>query len=199
MKGMSALTFPATVAPLDGPDDRAQTLTAARSGDLAAFERLIRQYERLVMMTAMRMLGNLEDAQDVSQEVFLRFYRNLGRVESNAAITSWLYRVTINACHDLRRRRPAAAPLEDAAFSLSAEGDPQQSAMELERRKALELALRHLSGKERAALVLRDIEGLATGDVARVLGSSQATVRSQIAKGRIKMRGFLERYFRRRS
>jgi RNA polymerase sigma-70 factor, ECF subfamily len=198
MKGMSALTFPATVAPLDGPDDRAQTLAAARSGDLAAFERLIRQYERLVLVTAMRMLGNLEDAQDVSQEVFLRFYRHLGRVESNAAITSWLYRVTVNVCHDLRRKRPAAAPIEDAEFAPAAEGDPQQAVMQMERRKALELGLRHLSEKERTAIVLRDLEGLPTEEVARALGSSQATVRSQIAKGRIKMRGFLERYFRRR-
>ena len=196
---MSALTFPATVAPLDGPDDRARLVAAARAGDLAAFERLIRQYERLVLVTAMRMLGNVADAQDASQEVFLRLYRNLGKVESNAALTSWLYRVTVNICHDLRRKRPDSAPMEDAAQAKASEADPQQASMEIERRKALDLGLKHLSEKERAALVLRDLEGLSTEEVARVLGSSQATVRSQIAKARIKMRGFLDRYFRRRT
>ena len=208
VKGMSALTFPATVAPVNGseagsdagPDDRARILAAARSGDLAAFEQIIRQYERLVLVTALRMLGNLADAQDASQEVFLRLYRNLGKVESNAAFTSWLYRVTVNVCHDLRRKRPAAdVPIEDAASARAAQADPQQATMETERRKALDLGLKHLSEKERAALVLRDLEGMPTGEVARVLGSSQATVRSQIAKARVKMRGFLEHYFRRRA
>ena len=195
---MSALTFPATVAPMDGPDNRARILAAARAGDLGAFEQLIRQYERLVLVTSMRMLGNLEDAQDASQEVFLRLYRNLGKVESNAAFTAWLYRVTVNVCHDLRRKRPASAPMEDAAEAPTADADPQRATVEAERRKALDLGLKRLSEKERAALVMRDLEGMSTEEVARVLGSSQATVRSQIAKARIKMRGFLERYFRRR-
>jgi RNA polymerase sigma-70 factor, ECF subfamily len=195
---MSALTFPAPVAPMERPDDRARILAAARAGDLAAFEQMIRQYERLVLVTSMRMLGNVADAQDASQEVFLRLYRNLGKVESHAAFSSWLYRVTVNVCHDMRRRRPALAPLEDAELARDEEADPQQATVEAERRRALDLGLKHLPEKERAALVLRDLEGLPTEEVARVLGSSPATVRSQIAKARIKMRGFLEGYFRRR-
>ncbi|HTX35815.1 MAG TPA: sigma-70 family RNA polymerase sigma factor [Bryobacteraceae bacterium] len=195
---MSVLTFPATVAPMDGPEDRARLIAAAKGGDLAAFEQVIRQYERLVLVTALRLLGNLADAQDASQEVFLRLYRNLGKVESSGAFPSWLYRVTVNVCHDLRRKRPAAAPMEDAALAPAAEADPQQATVEAERRYALNLSLRRLSEKERAALVLRDLEGLSTEAVARALGSSQATVRSQISKARVKMRGFMEHYFRRR-
>ena len=74
--------------------------------------------------------------------------------------------------------------------------DPQQGAVRAERRRALQMSLRFLSEKERAAMVLRDLEGLSRGEVARVLGSSEATVRSQISKARIKVRGFMERYFR---
>jgi RNA polymerase sigma-70 factor (ECF subfamily) len=70
---------------------------------------------------------------------------------------------------------------------------------EAERRRALDLGLRRLSEKERAALVLRDLEGLSTSEVARILGSSETTVRSQISKARVKMKGFVEHYFRRRS
>jgi len=183
---------------MDGPEDRARLIAAAKGGDLAAFEQVIRQYERLVLVTALRLLGNLADAQDASQEVFLRLYRNLGKVESSGAFPSWLYRVTVNVCHDLRRKRPAAAPMEDAALAPAAEADPQQATVEAERRYALNLSLRRLSEKERAALVLRDLEGLSTEAVARALGSSQATVRSQISKARVKMRGFMEHYFRRR-
>ncbi len=198
---MSILTFPATVAPMDGPDDRSRLIAAAKSGDLAAFERIIRQYERLVLVTALRLLGNLADAQDASQEVFLRLYRNLGKVESSGAFPAWLYRVTVNVCHDLRRKRPAAVGMEDADTvpATAAEADPQEASFAAERRHALRLSLRRLSEKERAALVLRDLEGLSTEEVARALGSSQATIRSQISKARVKMKGFMEHYFRRRA
>src|ERR1019366_9406256 len=142
---MRTLALVATVGPMDGPDDRSQIIAVARAGDLAAFEALMRQYERLVLATALRLLGNLEEAE--------------------------------------------ALPATSAG--------PQQTAGEAERRRALELSLRRLSERERVAVVLRDLEGLSTGEVARAMGSSEATVRSQISQARVKMRGFLERYFRR--
>lgn len=191
---MSELALLAAVGRMDGEDERAR----AAAGGLAAFDELMRRHERLVLATALRLLGNLEDAQDASQEVFLRLYRNLGKLDRAGNFPGWLYRVTVNVCHDLRRRRPAAAPVEDAADVPAAGADPQQSAAEAERRRALEMSLRLLPEKERAALVLRDLEGLSTEEVARVLGSSEATVRSQISKARVKVKGFVERYLRRR-
>jgi len=197
-KEMSFLTFVAELEPLDGPEDRSSEIAAAKAGDLAAFEQLMRRHERLVLVTALRLLGSLADAQDASQEVFLKLYRSLAKVEAQGNISGWLYRVTVNACHDLRRRRPAAAvPMEDAGELASGEADPQEQTAELERRRVLRMSLRTLSEKERAALVLRDLEGLSTGEVARVLGSSEATVRSQICKARVKVKDFVERYFRR--
>src|SRR5580693_3432098 len=94
------------VAAMAGPEERWDTIAAARAGDLAAFELLMRQHERLVLATGLRLTGNMEDAQDISQEVFLRLYKNLGKVQSADALPAWLYRVTVNACHDLRRRKP---------------------------------------------------------------------------------------------
>ena len=129
---------------------------------MAAFELLMRQHERLVLVTALRLAGNLPDAQDVSQEVFLKLYRNLGKLTSEEAIASWLYRVTVNACHDLRRRRRPENPMENAGQLASAGADPHQALTEIERSRALELSLRLLPEKERAALVLRDLEGLST-------------------------------------
>ncbi|SPE32116.1 RNA polymerase, sigma-24 subunit, ECF subfamily [Candidatus Sulfopaludibacter sp. SbA6] len=194
---MSTLTLLAEAAPMDGPEDRGSIIAAAKAGDLEAFEQLMRQYERMVLVTALRLLGSLHDAQDASQEVFLKLYRNLGKVETSGNISGWLYRVTVNACHDLRRRRPVAVPMKDAGELASREADPAQQSAEQERRRVLQLSLRMLSEKERAALVLRDLEGLTTEEVARVLGSSEATVRSQISKARVKVKGFVERYFRR--
>lgn len=191
------MSFLATI-PIDDSGGQVRPLAAVRAGDMAAFEALMLRYERMVLGTALRLLGNMADAQDVSQEVFLRLYRNLDKAESAQNLPGWLYRVTVNACHDLRRKRPASAPMECAAAVPSAGADPQQSATEAERRRVLEMSLRQLSEKERAALVLRDLQGLSTHEVARVLGSSDATVRSQICKARVKVKEFVERYFRRR-
>ena len=202
MERMKALALVATVGVTDGPEDRCDPtrcpLEAAKAGDLAAFELLMRQYERLVLVTAVRLLGVLEDAQDASQEVFLRLYRNLGKVGASGNLGGWLYRVTVNVCHDAARKRRVSAPVEDAGEVPAPTADPQRAAVETERRRALELSLRMLSEKERAVLVLRDLEGLSTEEVARALGTTEATVRSQISKARVKVRDFLERYFRRR-
>ena len=190
---MRTLALAPTVGPMDGPDDRSQTIAAARAGDLAAFDLLMRQYERLVLATALRLLGNLEDAQDASQEVFLKLYRNLGKLERQHSISAWLYRVTVNVCHDIGRKRKPTASVDEAE-TLAAADPPGDD----ERRRALMLSLRRLSERERVVVVLRDLEGLSTGEVARAMGSSEATVRSQISQARVKMREFLERYFRRR-
>jgi len=185
----------AAVAAMEGPDERRETIAAARAGDLEAFDLLMRQHERLVLATALRLTGNMEDAQDISQEVFLRLYKNLGKVQAANALPAWLYRVTVNACHDLRRRKPPSEP-ESSADDLVASGmDAQTSLTQAERRRVLEMSLRILPEKERAALVLRDLEGLSTQEVARALGSSEATVRSQVSKARVKVHDFVERYF----
>jgi RNA polymerase sigma-70 factor (ECF subfamily) len=178
------------------PEGGDTTLEAARFGDRAAFDLLMRRHERMVLGTAYRLAGNLEDAEDASQEVFLRLYRNLGRLDSGN-LAAWLYRVTVNVCHDARRRRANMVPVENAPEPAAA-GDPQQSASEAERRAWLLRSLRTLSEKERAAVVLRDLEGLATAEVASVLGSSVATVRSQVSRARLKMRDFVDRNSRRR-
>ena len=192
---MEALALPVTAAEMDAPEDWPRTLEAAKAGDLAAFERLMRQHERLVLRTALRILGNPDDAQDVAQEVFLRLYRNLKKVEAAGNLEGWLYRVAVNLCRDQRRRKGRTEELED---TVAAPGDPQQELTAAERRRVLKMSLRMLPDKERAALVLRDLEGLSTTQVAEILGSSEATVRSQISKARVKVKDFVERYFRRR-
>jgi RNA polymerase sigma-70 factor, ECF subfamily len=188
----------ATVARMDGEGERLSLIRAARAGDLAAFESLMRQYERLVLVTALRLLGNLEDAQDASQEVFLKLYRNLRKLEHSDNISGWLYKVTVNLCRDVRIRRPESVAIEETVEPAEPGAGPPQQLDEAERRRALKLSLRMLAEREREAVVLRDLEGLTTEEVARVMGSSEATVRSQISQARVKMRGFLERYFRRR-
>ena len=171
---------------------------SAHRDELADFERLMRRYEKQVLVTSLRLLGNLEDAQDASQEVFVRFYRHFRRLEEQDDCAGWLYRVTVNVCRDLRRKQPVAEVTSgDEAIPDSAP-DALAQLQQSERQRMLALVLGELPEKERAAIVLRDLEGLPTRDVAAILGSSEATVRSQVSQGRQRIRAAMEKLFGRR-
>ncbi len=177
----------------------AADVTAPLSGEARAFERLMKIHERRVFNTARRLLGSVEDAQDAAQEVFLRLYRFLDRFDSGRPLEPWLYRVTVNVCHDLGRRRRRAQPaisleeLEQKRPVAAADPDPGAAAQIAEEKRIVEQAIATLAEKERAALVLRDVEGLSTAEVAEVLGSSQPTVRSQICRARLKIKKYRDR------
>jgi RNA polymerase sigma-70 factor (ECF subfamily) len=176
-----------------------QVLKRAIAGDRFAFDQIILQYERRVLMTAWRLLGSKEDAQDAAQEVFLRLYRYLHHFDEKRPLLPWLYRMTVNVCHDLYRKRRQ----DDALAAGEVDGttltyDPAGEITRSEQRRLIEAAIKTLTEKERAAVLLRDIEGLTTKDVAGILGSSETTVRSQISMARVKIRKFVDRFEKRR-
>ena len=167
------------------------------TGAVADFEYLIRRHERQVLMTALRLLGNLEDAQDAAQEVFLRLYKHRRRIEEALGIRGWLYRATVNVCRDIgRRRKTPMVPLEDT-LAAAPERDPNAAITRDQQRRVLAEALELLPEKERAAVILRDLEGLETSEVARILGSSETTVRSEISRARVKLKKFADKALRR--
>jgi RNA polymerase sigma-70 factor (ECF subfamily) len=154
---------------------------------LAFFER----HQRMVLGVAYRLLGRIEDAQDAAQEVFLKLLEKHSQIDGDPK--PWLYRVTVNVCHDWYRKKPVVAePDQNAA-------DPSVDALTIitldERKKLLREGLLTLGERERAAIVLRDIEGLSTQEVAKILGIEEVTVRSQICNARVK----LAKYVRKRS
>jgi len=178
----------------------AEALERAMAGDRAAFDELIICYQARVLMTAWRLLGSREDAQDAAQEVFLRLYRHLRRVDPKRPLMPWLYRLTVNVCHRMhhQRRRSEALPseaLDQAAVAVDYSGEITRA----EQKRIIAAALETLSEKERAAVVLRDLEGLSTAEVANLLGSSETTVRSQISMARVKIRKFVDRMEKKRS
>jgi RNA polymerase sigma-70 factor, ECF subfamily len=177
----------------------ANCLDRARAGDLQAFDELMRLHEKQVLGTALRILGNMEDAQDAAQESFLRLFKNLHKLPDILEIKSWLYRVTVNVCNDAhrKRRRNRTEPLR-GPDPASVTPDPELAWLNQERGRLVEMALTTLAHKERAAVVLRDVEGLSTREVAGILGTSEVTVRSQICEARGKMKKFTDRYLRKR-
>ena len=175
----------------DAKAEFAVLLQRAVAGDVSAFEQIIVRYERRVMSLAWRLLGRPEDAQDASQEVFLRAFRYLHRFDPGRPFEPWLMKMTVNVCHDLGKKRPQYTLLDpDALWSTRGPHDELHSQ---ERKEILYKALREVPEKERAAVVLRDIEGFSTAEVAEILGSSEATVRSQISTARLKIRKAVKR------
>ena len=170
----------------------------AQAGETQAFEQLMVCFERQVLCTATRILHRSEDAKDAAQEVFFKLYRYLPRIKPEA-VRTWLYRVTVTVCSDMVKkisRVPTSSLEDEPAGEASSVEDEQriEAGINLEEQRAiLQDALRALPFKERAALVLRDIEGLSTEEAARILGSSAATVRSQISCARVKARRYCER------
>jgi RNA polymerase sigma-70 factor, ECF subfamily len=168
-------------------------LERAISGDVSAFEQIILRYERRVFSLAWRLLGRPEDAQDASQEVFLRAFRYLHRFDRHRPFEPWLMKMTVNVCHDLSKKRHAQPQGVINPDVLRAAGDPHHELHTEQQRTILYKALQELPEKERAAIVLRDIEGLSTAEVAEILGSSEATVRSQISSARLKIKKAVKR------
>jgi RNA polymerase sigma-70 factor (ECF subfamily) len=190
-----------------GSEHFAQLVARARAGDATAFERIMLETERRVVGVAWRMLGNREDARDAAQEVFLRVYKYLDRYKPEQDFNGWLYRITINVCRDIMRKRGTrfggtqfdARPGEDervAPQAAASDMNAEENAIRAEQRALLLSALQTLPEKERAALVLRDLEGLTTEETARVLHSRPVTVRSQISSARAKLKIHCERLLR---
>jgi RNA polymerase sigma-70 factor (ECF subfamily) len=155
-----------------------------------SFEQVLRQRETEVLRTAFRILGNWADAEDVAQEVFLRLHRHGTRFPSDGALRSWLYRVAVNLCLDRMR---SSKQFEELPELISAGVSVEASIILEQQKRVVMTALGTLAPKERAAVVLREIEGLSTAEVAAILGSSDVTVRSQVAKAIGKLRSVLDR------
>jgi len=172
-------------------NSEAELLSLAQGGNLDAFEEIVKLHERRIFALALRLTGKSEDAQDAAQEVFVRLFRNLRQIDAGRSVGPWLYSVTVNVCRDLERVRQRSR-LIPMGEKLTAFSDPAQTPEGLyadqQREQWLRSCLQELPEKERAALTLRELEGLSTQEVARALGSAEGTIRAQICSARIKLR-----------
>jgi len=177
-----------------GPDD-ATLVAQAANGDREAFEELVVRYAPKVFGLCFSLLGNHADAEDASQEAFLKAFRAIGTYRDQASFSTWLYRITSNACIDLARqraRRPwismdAEIEEEDGGIAFQIADDaPLQDESVAAKWSADKVreAIGTLSEGFRTVLLLRDIEGLSYQEVAAVLGIREGTVKSRLARAR---------------
>ena len=159
----------------------------ARAADDEFVEANLKRVFRLIY----RVVGNVPDAQDLTQEAFVKALSRRSQLQDPQKSAQWLGRIAVNTALDFVRRRKRVVFEElDHAPNVSSEENPEQAVLRGEKRAYIEDGLRLLSERERAALILRDIEGLPAADVAEQLGCSPATVRSHIANARVKFRRY---------
>jgi RNA polymerase sigma-70 factor (ECF subfamily) len=155
--------------------------------------RFVSEHLRRIFRQIYRIVGNVEDAQDLTQEAFIKALQHEEQLKDEKKAAHWLSKIATNTAIDFLRRsgRASFCELDEAPQS---HGDsPEQLVLRSEHRIYLEDGLRLLSPRERAALLLRDVEGLPAEEVARQLECSMATVRSHIANARKKFRSYMER------
>jgi RNA polymerase sigma-70 factor, ECF subfamily len=197
----------ATVAALPELDERC-LLVEAQAGSRAAFEELVRRYDRDVLRLALNLMKRPEDARDVYQEAFLKVYRNLHRFRFECSFYTWLYRIVTNVCLDHLRRRQAR-PEDQAPESASGhheEGladfferqrehrptlDPERRYMGREIQERISIAMQHLSPRERVVFEMKHYQGLKLRAIGDALGTTEETVKNSLFRATRKLRSQL--------
>ena len=168
-------------------DSEGALLRRAQQGDRRACEQLFRQFVEPIFATAYRLTGNTADAEDLSQETFVRAFQAMGNFQRRSAFHTWLYRILLNVAHDHFRKKakePGGPNVELAVEAGKAQNarttglndDPPQAAVEREEREMLRAALRELPENQRVALSLVYLEGMSCREVAEAMDSREGTV-----------------------
>lgn len=175
-------------------------LSRARRGELAAFEELVRMYEKRVYAVALRSTGSPEDALDITQEVFLRAWRGIEGFRGDSGFSTWLLRIAMNQCVDFARRKQAAPAAQSLTDDEEAERTlpdtaptPEQRLENSELGRELAAALDEVSEEHRQIVLLRDVSGLSYTEIAETLKISEGTVKSRLSRARLTLREILSR------
>ncbi|MCL2702323.1 MAG: RNA polymerase sigma factor [Defluviitaleaceae bacterium] len=179
-----------------------ELLEKAASGDIAAFELLIAEYEKLIFSQAFRMMGNAWDARDAAQESLIKIYKNIHKCHDIHSFKSWIRAITNNTCIDELRRRGNKREdslnrmfeTEEGEVELqfeSTDPGPEAVLLGIEKQERIQLAINRLPVKYKTLIVLRDINGLSYEELAETTGLSLGTVKSRLSRSREKLKKLL--------
>ncbi len=174
--------------------DEAALIEKARQGDEAAFTAIYDHFERPIYAFIYRLMGNPEDAFDLTQEVFLKAYKALYKTSPDLNLSAWLHRIASNACMDVLRRRKIVRwlpwdPAEHANITPASNDDePEYRLEQRETRQQVQQVLNRMSEKYRLCLVLREYQDMSCDEIADVIGVSRAAVKSLLFRAREQFR-----------
>lgn len=171
------------------------------AGDDRAYAELVDEHQRMVVQLAFNLMGDYDDALDVSQEVFLRVFRTIGGFRAQSSLRTWIFRIVVNQARNRqrwwrRRRRDAQVPIEDhirnyGEFRTTSASDPVRALAQKELAARLSRALSQLPFEQRTVIVLREVDGLSYDEIAEAAGLNVGTVKSRLARARESLRGAL--------
>ncbi|MDZ7294329.1 MAG: sigma-70 family RNA polymerase sigma factor [candidate division KSB1 bacterium] len=188
-------------------ESEAELIERAKAGDRGAQAAIVRKYEQMVYNVALRLTGNVEEAEGVMQETFIKVLEALPSFRGDAQLGTWIYRIATNfALMQLRKRRTPVYSLEEynldesrdlAAFNRSLAESPEAMVLNAELRRVMEEAIEALPPKYKTAFVLKDMEGLSLQQIAEMLELNVATVKTHIHRARLFLRDRLAEYVER--
>jgi RNA polymerase sigma-70 factor, ECF subfamily len=169
-----------SMSDLDGADDHG-LVAAFRAGRREAFDLIVERHRRHVYQLCFRFTGNHEDASDLAQDVFVRAFKGLQKFKNESALSTWLYRVTVNTClNRAAAKKPDPEPIESVTLADERSVDPLKELERGERAEAVRRAIRKLPPKQRATLVLRMYEDLSHEEIAAILGGSIGAAKANL-------------------
>jgi RNA polymerase sigma-70 factor, ECF subfamily len=174
--------------------DEAAWVERAKAGDKAAFEAIFQRYERQIYSFIYRMMGDADDAYDLTQDCFVKAYRALSGTSDDLNVSAWLHRIASNACLDVLRRRqrlrwlPWEGPKHDHLLISTPIDDPERAAISQETRVTVQRVLDKMSHRHRLALILREYEGLSCEEIGEVMSLSRSAVKSMLFRAREEFR-----------
>lgn len=178
-----------------------QIIDEILAGNILAFEKLVDKYEKLIFNFSLQLVSNFSDAQDITQEVFIKIYKNLHKCVGKDSIKTWVYTITYNTSIDfIRKRNPKVfsfdKPLssDDGDFNIdipSLELTPEQTLIFKENIQNIQSSIDKLSEKDKTLIFLRDIKGLSYNEIADVTSLNIGTVKSRLSRARINLKNIL--------
>ena len=171
----------------------------AKQGNMEALEELLQRHEKIVYYIVLRTMGAGEDVKDISQEVFLKAYRNLSKFDGKSTFSTWIYRIAVNTCIDEMRKRKgkqtysldAELEQEDGNYQrqfADTADTPEQSLIRQELRQEVVTALEQLSPEHKTALVLREMQGFSYEEISEITQTPLGTVKSRISRAKIQLK-----------
>lgn len=177
--------------------------------DMAAFTQLMNKYKRTVFGFCFRYTGNREDAEDVSQEIFIKVFRNIRSFRGDSKFSTWLYRLTVNTCLNHARWRKYARTRElviipadeneeenQAAEVRGHSADPEQALLNKELGMIIRKAVVRLKDKQRSVLILKDFQGRSYEEIAAIMKMNPGTVKSALSRGRLIVAKQIKEYYK---